>query len=91
VLKDIYAENNIRDFFDASKVSVQENVYAKGLVEQSVRFYVDMLLRRLRSYNTSGDVFLVSDIVHNEFFMDMFSHSYQEYSQSFIVPMNHIQ
>ncbi len=91
VLKDIYAENNIRDFFDASKAAIEENSYAKGLVEHSVRFYVDMLLRRLRSYNTSGDVFLVSDIVHNEFFMDMFSHSYQEYSQSFIVPMNHIQ
>ena len=50
-----------------------------------------MLLRWLRSYQTTGDIFLVSYIVHNEFFMDMFSKSYQEFSQSFIVPINHIQ
>lgn len=91
VLKDIYTENNIRDFFDANASSVQENTYAKWLVEQSVKFYVDMLLRRLRSYNTTWDIFLVSNIVHNEFFMDMFSKSYQEFSQAFIVPINHIQ
>ena len=29
VLKDIYTENNIRDFFDADANSVQENSYAK--------------------------------------------------------------
>jgi hypothetical protein len=91
VLKDIYWENNIRDFFDASKTSVQENQYAKGLVEQSVSFYVDMLLRWLRSYNTVGDIFLVSNLVHNEFFMDTFSAGYQQHSQAFIVPLNHIQ
>jgi hypothetical protein len=91
VLKDIYWENNIRDFFDASKTSVQENQYAKGLVEQSVSFYVDMLLRWLRSYNTVGDIFLVSNLVHNEFFMDTFSTGYQEHSQAFIIPLNHIQ
>jgi hypothetical protein len=91
VLKDIYWENNIRDFFDASKTSVQENQYAKGLVEQSVSFYVDMLLRWLRSYNTVGDIFLVSNLVHNEFFMDTFSAGYQEHSQAFIIPLNHIQ
>jgi hypothetical protein len=91
VLKDIYGENNIRDFFDASKTSIQENQYAKGLVEQSVSFYVDMLLRWLRSYNTVGDIFLVSNLVHNEFFMDTFSVGYQAHSQAFIIPLNHIQ
>lgn len=91
VLKDIYTENNIRDFFDEQASSIESNTYAKWLVEQSVKFYVDMLLRWLRSYNTTGDVFLVSNVVHNEFFMDMFSKAYQETSQSFIVPINHIQ
>lgn len=91
VLKDIYGENNIRDFFAATKSEVSENTYAASLVEQSVRFYVDMLIRWLRSTQTTGNVFLVSDLVQNEYFMDMFSTTYQTYSQSFIVPLNHIK
>lgn len=91
VLKDIYTENNIRDFFDAKINDVEGNTYAKWLVEQSVKFYVDMLLRWLRSYQTTWDIFLVSDIIHNEFFMDMFSRSYQDFSQAFIVPINNVK
>jgi len=87
VLKDIYGENNVRAFFDAKQDDLITNTYAKNLVEQSVRFYVDMLIRRLRSYNTKGDVFLVSEIVHNEYFMSMFNSSYQQTCQSFVVPV----
>jgi hypothetical protein len=90
VLKDIYAENNILPFFDATKSALEANSYAKWLVEQSVQFYVDMLMRWLRSCDTKWDIFLVSSIVQNEFFMDMFSQSYQEFSQSFIVPITQI-
>lgn len=90
VLKDIYIENNIRDFFDAKNDDLAGNMYAKWLIEQSVTFYVDMIMRWLRSYDTTWDVFLVSHIVQNEFFMEKFSQSYQQHSQSFIVPINHV-
>ena len=91
VLKDIYEENNIREFFDANPTSLETNSYAKNLVEQSVSFYVDMLMRWLRSYNVQGDIFLVSDIVHNEQFMTTFANSYQQHTQWFVVPLAHVQ
>lgn len=91
VLKDIYEENNIREFFDSKKGTLETNAYAKDLVDQSVRFYVDMLMRWLRSYRIEGNVFLVSDIVHNEYFMETFASMYQQYTQWFVVPISHVQ
>lgn len=73
VLKDIYAENNIRDFFDASKAAIEEEV-----VQRTCRA-LSTLLCRYASTPTPLVQHIwrcfVSDIVHNEFFMDMFSHS----------------
>lgn len=91
VLKDVYAENNITDFFDATSEIIENNPYAKNLVEQSVAFYVDMLMRRLRNYNMKGDVFLVSSLTNNEYFMKEFNSKYQQYSFSFVVPLMHMK
>lgn len=91
VLKDVYGENNIADFFDASSELIESNSYAKNLVEQSVQFYVDMLLRRLRTYATKGDIFLVSSLINNEYFMKEFNKQYQHYSLSFVVPLMHMK
>ena len=75
VLKDIYAENNIREFFTASQEVINE--YAQGIIMQSVQFYVDMLIRRLASQHTQGDVFLVSELMQNTYFMEAFTEAYR--------------
>lgn len=90
MLKDIYAENNIREFFNTKQALTNLNDYAKNLISQSVRFYVDMLIRRLQSCQTSGDVFLVSELVSHEYFMEAFTATYSTMTTGYIVPVAHM-
>jgi hypothetical protein len=89
VLKDIYIENNIREFF-GSEWSREINDYAEAIIWQSVQFYVDMLIRRLHSQNTQGDVFLVSELMQNTFFMNSFTSAYATITTGFVVPVWHM-
>jgi hypothetical protein len=89
VLKDIYAENNIREFFSTNGDVINE--YAEGIIIQSVQFYVDMLIRRLASQNTQGDIFLVSELIQNTYFMEAFTEAYRSIATGYIVPVGHVK
>lgn len=91
VLKDVYTENTVEALFWANQEQIEANPYAKNLVEQSNEFYVDMLVRRLRSTNTKWDLFFVSSLAENQYFMKQFTKKYQQYSLSFVVPMMHVK
>lgn len=91
ILKQIYRENSILQYFDKFEEEIEHNAVAKDLIEQSVDFYAQMVCNRLREHmQLKQDVFFVSSLIKNTPFMNAFKHHYSKTINGFVVPFNPI-
>lgn len=90
VLKNVYKDNSIVPFFYKDKEEIDKNQVAKDLVKESVDFYADLLSKWL--FDTMGigqDVFLISKIINNQYFIELFKTHYNKYVNGYVVPFHY--
>lgn len=90
MLKGIYKENNVLPFFFKSTAEIELNEFAKNLVVQSVDFFAETLMRRMKEFIKPGqDLIVVSSLISNKYFLDRLNEQYKKTTNGFIVPLHH--
>lgn len=90
MLKDIYKENNVLPYFFKTTQEIELNEFAKNLVIQSVDFFVETLMRRLKEFLLPGqDLIVVSGLISNTYFLERLNHQYKKNTNGFIVPLHY--
>lgn len=73
----MYRENQIVKYRYQPAEEIDKNPLAKSLVLESIEFYVGQLSRWLQDLDlTNQDLFIVSPIIKNGYFMDLFNKKY---------------
>lgn len=92
VLMQMYKDNEIVKYRYTPEEKVEENPFAKNLVLQNINFYVSYLCKWLADLQlTNKDIFIISPIVKNSYFMEVFNKEYSKYHNKYIVPFHHSQ
>ena len=90
MLKDIYKENNVLPYFFKSTAEIEMNDFAKGLVIQSVDFFAETLMRRMKEFVKPGqDLIIASSLIANTYFLERLNEQYKKTTNGFIVPLHH--
>ncbi len=90
MLKEIYKENNVLPYFFKSTAEIELNEFAKNLVIQSVDFYTETLMRRMKDFVKPGqDLLIASSLISNTYFLERFNEQYKKTTNGFIVPLHH--
>ena len=89
-LKQMYKDNWISQYRYKTYEEIQENVLAENLVIETLEFFSTLFFSWLEEQNCIwSDIFVVSPIVKNGHFMEVFNRKYREYTNSYIVPFHH--
>ncbi len=92
VLMQMYKDSDIVKYRYTPEEQIEDNPFAKNLVLQNINFYVSYLCKRLADLQmTNKDVFIVSSIIKNSYFMEVFNKEYSKYHNKYIVPFHHSQ
>ena len=88
-LMQMYKDNGITKYRYKDAEEIEENPYAKGLVVKTLQFYAKLLCKRLEEMGMGGTtVFLISPIIQNIHFMEIFNETYTQRFTSYIVPLH---
>lgn len=86
----MYKDNDIRKYWYKNYEYIENNPLAKNLVVQTLEFYVHMLCKWMYEKNLIGtDVFVISPIIKNGHFIEVFNQEYIKYTNNYIVPFHH--
>lgn len=89
-LKQMYKDNAIFQYWYKDYESIESNVLAKDLVVQTLEFYSQLFCKRMfDKWFLGNDVFVVSPIVKNGHFMEVFNTEYSKISNNYIVPFHY--
>jgi len=89
-LKQMYKDNDIQQYRYGNYDRIEWNSLAKNLVIKTIQFYVRMLCKWMYDYNLIGtDVIVVSPIIKNGHFIEVFNQEYSTYTNNYIVPFHH--
>lgn len=89
-LKQMYKDNWISQYWYKDYNEIQENALAENLVVETLEFYSTLFFSRLEEQNCVGnDIFVISPIVKNGHFMEVFNRKYREYTNNYIVPFHY--
>lgn len=90
MLKEIYKENNVLPYFFKSTAEIEVNEFAKSLVIQSVDFFTETLMRRMKDFVRPGqDLLIASSLISNTYFLERLNEQYKKHTNGFIVPLHH--
>lgn len=79
MLRQIYEEHGIIQFWNKSELEISENSLAFDFVKKGLTFYSQMLCKRLtEKWLKNNDVFLISSILKNGLFIDIFNTTYKK-------------
>lgn len=85
----MYTENQIVKYWYKSIEEIDTHPLAKNLVIESVSFYVEYLTKRLNDLGlTNKDIFIISPIIKNGYFMEIFNKKYSSLQGKYIVPFH---
>ncbi|GHW02574.1 hypothetical protein AGMMS50249_3600 [candidate division SR1 bacterium] len=88
-LMQMYKDAGISKYRYKNMEEIEKNVLAKNLVIQTLEFYVNMLCKWLSDLKILGTtVFLISPIMKNVHFIDIFNQTYRKNFISYIVPLH---
>ncbi len=91
-LKKMYKDNNILEYFDQKYEFIEKNKLAKDLILQTLHFFVDLLTRRMYEENLIwSDIFLISSIIQNTHFVEIFDETYKKYTNNYTIPFHKSQ
>lgn len=89
-LKKMYKDAGISKYWYQSPEMISSNELAKQLIEETLEFYCNMLVKWIKEHEMlSKDVVLISPIMKNGFFMEIFNACYGKETNGFIVPFHH--
>jgi len=89
-LKQMYKDNDIRNYRSKGYDEIENNALARWLVKKTLEFYVQLLCKWIYEKNVIGtDVIVVSPIVKNSHFTEVFNEEYLKYTNNYIVPFHH--
>ncbi len=88
-LRQMYKDNDILEYRNKPYQDIEINELAKNLVKKTLHFYVQLLCKRLFDKNLAGtDIILVSSVIKNEHFLEVFNEEYKKYTNNYIVPFH---
>lgn len=88
-LMQMYRENQIVKYRYQPSEEIDQNPLAKNLVMESIDFYVSQLCRRLQDLDlVKQDIFIISPIIKNWYFMELFNKKYSAFHGRYIVPFH---
>ncbi len=89
-LKQMYKDNWILQYWYKTYEDVQWNPIAENLVVETIEFFSTLFFSRLQEeWYVWQDVFLISPIIKNGHFMDVFNREYRKISDNYIVPFHY--
>lgn len=89
-LKQMYKDNWISQYRYKSYEEVQKNSIVENLVIETIDFFSTLFFSRLEEeWYMGNDIFLISPIVKNAHFMEVFNKKYREYNDNYIVPFHY--
>lgn len=90
-LKEVFKEKDIMNFYFKSFNSEQVNNFAESLIKESLDFYCWLLIKWLNENMTLGsNVFLVSELIKNKYFLEIFGKYFSDHIQWFVTPFNKV-
>ncbi len=93
MVKKMYDEHNISQFWNTPIMTIKNNPLAQELIEQSLTFYTQMLSKRLIEKGiVQSDIFLISSLLKNQYFIENFNTQYKKAIKTYtkIVRSNYI-
>lgn len=89
-LKQMYKDNWISQYRYKEYEEIQENTLAENLVIETLEFFSTLFFSRLEEQDCIwNDIFVISPIVKNGHFMEVFNRKYREYTNNYIVPFHY--
>lgn len=89
-LKQMYKDNWISQYRYKSYEEVQWNSIAEWLVVDTIEFFSTLFFSWLETeWYIGSDMFLISPIVKNGHFMEVFNKKYREYADNYIIPFHY--
>ena len=88
-LMQMYKDNGISKYRYKNYEEIENNPFAKNLVVQTLEFYAQMLCRWIEEENLGGkNIFVISPIMKNAHFMEIFNKEYSKLNNNYIVPFH---
>lgn len=89
-LMQMYKDNWISKYRYKNYEEVENNPFAKNLVIQTLEFYSEMLCKRINEKKIwLHNIFVVSPIMKNWHFMEIFNKTYSKENNKYIVPFHY--
>ncbi len=89
-LMQMYKDNWISKYRYKNYEEIEENQFAKNLVVQTLEFYSSMLCKRINEKEFwNHNIFVVSSIMKNWHFMEIFNKLYSQSNNKYIVPFHY--
>lgn len=89
-LKQMYKDNWIYQYRYKDYNDIQSNVLAENLVIETLEFYSTLFFSWLEEqWCIWNDIFVISQVVKNGHFMEVFNRKYREYTNNYIVPFHY--
>lgn len=89
-LKEMYKDNWIINYRYKTYEEIENNLLAKGLVTDTLKFYCELLIKRIFEKNLIWtDLILISSITKNTHFMEIFNQQYSKINNNYIVPFHY--
>lgn len=92
LLRSCYEEHEIGKYFYQGYDEVESNSFLKKLVAEAVSFFVDQLVKWMsQEIESSDDIIVVTDLLRNPSFFDLFQARLHQHTQGFVLPLTHLQ
>lgn len=89
-LMQMYKDNGISKYRYKNYEEIEDNPFAKNIVVQTLEFYSDMLCKRINeNWFWNHNIFVVSSIMKNGHFMEIFNKQYSKENNKYIVPFHY--
>ena len=86
----MYKDNWISQYWYKTYEFIESNALAKGLVIETLQFYVQLLCKRLEEKELVGtNIMVISSITKNQHFLETFNQEYTKSNNNYIVPFHH--
>lgn len=88
-LKQMYKDNGISQYRYKSYEEIEDNPFARDLIINTLEFYSSLLCKWLEEkWHKSNDIFVISHIVNNTHFMEIFNKQYKKLTNNYIIPFH---
>lgn len=89
-LMQMYKDNGISKYWYKNYEEIENNPFAKNLVVQTLEFYAQMLCKWIQEEQIWGNnIFVISPIMKNAHFMEIFNKEYSKFNNNYIVPFHY--